>query len=104
VKADQAPGRAGDVVTGIGVSDGVVEGRARVVTNPDFADVEPDEILVAPFTDPSWASIMFVSAGLVVDIGGAMSHAAVVARELGMPCVVNTKDGTERLRTGDLVR
>lgn len=103
-EARQGPGRAGDKVTGIGVSDGEVEGLVRVVTNPDFADVEPDEILVAPFTDPSWASIMFISAGLVVDIGGAMSHAAVVARELGMPCVVNTQDGTRRLRTGDLVR
>ncbi|GAA4736983.1 PEP/pyruvate-binding domain-containing protein [Actinomycetospora chibensis] len=94
----------GDVITGVGVSNGVVEGVARVVTSPDFADVLPDEILVAPTTDPSWSSIMFVSAGLVVDIGGALSHAAVVARELGLPCVVSTRTGTRALRTGDRVR
>jgi rifampicin phosphotransferase len=91
-------------LTGIGVSAGIVEGRARVVMEPDFAEVEPDEILVAPTTDPSWSSIMFISAGLVVDIGGAMSHAAVVARELGIPCVVNCLVGTQVIRSGDLVR
>jgi pyruvate,water dikinase len=92
------------VVEGVGVSAGVVEGRARVILSPDFDDVEPDEVLVAPTTDPSWASIIFISAALVVDIGGALSHAAVVARELGIPCVVNTRTGTRQLRTGDLVR
>lgn len=91
-------------VTGIGVSTGVVEGLARVLDYPDFGQVEPGEILVAPFTDPSWASVMFVSAGLVVDIGGALSHAAVVARELGVPCVVNTQTGTTSIRTGDTLR
>jgi phosphohistidine swiveling domain-containing protein len=91
-------------VEGIGVSDGVVVGVVRVVTDPSFDEVEDDEILVAPTTDPSWASIMFISAGLVVDIGGAFSHAAVVARELEIPCVVNTGNGTSVLRTGDRVR
>jgi pyruvate,water dikinase len=66
--------------------------------------VEPDEVLVAPTTDPSWSSIMFISSALVVDIGGMLSHAAVVARELGIPCVVNTRTGTRALRTGDRVR
>jgi rifampicin phosphotransferase len=94
----------GDVLRGVGVSSGIVEGPVRVVTHPDFAEVRPDEILVAPTTDPSWSSIMFVSAGLVVDIGGALSHAAVVARELGLPCVVSTRTGTRRLGTGDRVR
>ena len=91
-------------ITGVGVSAGVVEGVARVITDPDFEDVEPDEILVAATTDPSWSSIMFICSALVVDIGGALSHAAVVARELGIPCVVNTKDGSRTLRTGDLIR
>jgi pyruvate,water dikinase len=91
-------------VQGIGVSAGRIEGIARVVTDPAFADVEPDEILVAPTTDPSWASVMYISAGLVVDIGGPISHAAVVARELGLPCVVNTRSGTRDIRTGDRVR
>jgi pyruvate,water dikinase len=91
-------------LTGIGAGSGVVEGLVRVVHDPDFADVEPGEVLVAPTTDPSWASIMFVSAALVVDIGSVLSHAAVVARELGLPCVVNTRVGTRVLRDGDLVR
>jgi pyruvate,water dikinase len=93
-----------DVITGVGVSPGVVEGYARVVIDPDFDEVEPGEILVAASTDPSWASIMFISAALVVDIGGALSHAAIVARELGVPCVVNTGTGSRRIRTGDRCR
>jgi phosphohistidine swiveling domain-containing protein len=98
------PADPAEVVTGIGVSAGVVEGVVRVVTEPDFTDVEAGEVLVAPTTDPSWSSIMFVSSALVVDIGSALSHAAVVARELGLPCVVNTREGTRVLRTGDRVR
>lgn len=104
-RRDESVAAADDgVLGGIGVSDGVVEGVVRVVLDPTFADVEPDEILVTPTTDPSWASIMFISAGLVVDIGGQLSHAAVVARELGIPCVVNTRVGSRMLQTGDRVR
>jgi phosphohistidine swiveling domain-containing protein len=103
--ADPDATGAGDtVLTGVGVSAGVAEGVVRVVLDPSFADVEDDEVLVTPTTDPSWASIMFVSSALVVDIGGALSHAAVVARELGIPCVVNTRVGSRTLRTGDRVR
>jgi pyruvate,water dikinase len=91
-------------LAGIGASAGVVEGTVRVVDDPSFAEVEAGEILVAATTDPSWASVMLISAALVVDIGGALSHAAVVARELGIPCVVNTGTGTKRLVTGDRVR
>ncbi|MDQ1501633.1 MAG: rifampicin phosphotransferase [Actinomycetota bacterium] len=91
-------------VNGVGVSPGVVEGIARVVIDPACCDVEPGEILVTPATDPSWSSIMFISAALVVDIGGALSHAAIVARELAVPCVVNTKAGSRRIRTGDRCR
>ncbi len=76
----------------------------RVVHDPAVVEIEPGEILVASTTDPSWASIMFVSSALVVDIGSVLSHAAVVARELGLPCVVNTGNGTRVLRDGDLVR
>jgi phosphohistidine swiveling domain-containing protein len=105
VPADTPVAAAEDgVLRGTGVSPGVVEGVARVVDDPTFADVEPGEVLVARTTDPSWSSIMFVSAALVVDIGGALSHAAVVARELGIPCVVNTGVGTGVLRSGDRVR
>lgn len=104
VLLDGQDAEALEQVTGSGVSAGVVEGRVRVVHDPTFGEVEQDEILVAPTTDPSWSAIMFVSKALVVDIGGALSHAAVVARELGFPCVVNTRVGTKVLRTGDLVR
>jgi phosphohistidine swiveling domain-containing protein len=93
-----------DSVAGIGVSAGIIEGIVRVVLGPDFDEIEPDEVLVAPVTDPSWASIMFISSALVVDIGGALSHAAVIAREMGIPCVVNTQNGTTALHTGDRVR
>jgi pyruvate,water dikinase len=92
------------MLTGIAAGSGVIEGPVRVVHDPAVVEVEPGEILVAPTTDPSWASIMFVSSALVVDIGSVLSHAAVVARELGLPCVVNTRTGTRMLRDGDLVR
>jgi pyruvate,water dikinase len=91
-------------INGVGVSPGVVEGLARVVIDPACSEVEPGEILVTPATDPSWSSIMFISAALVVDIGGALSHAAIVARELAVPCVVNTKTGSRSIRTGDRLR
>jgi rifampicin phosphotransferase len=93
-----------DRIEGIGASSGIVEGVARVVTDPSFSEVEPGEILVASTTDPSWAAVMLISSALVVDIGGALSHAAVVARELGIPCVVNTVHGTRTLSTGDRIR
>lgn len=96
--------RAGEVVTGIGVSGGVAQARARVVLDAGNLDFEPGEILVAPYTDPSWGPLMFTAAALVVDIGGELSHAAVVARELGVPCVMGTGTGTRRLRDGDLLR
>jgi pyruvate,water dikinase len=94
----------GTSLTGAGASPGVVEGRVVVVTDPATADVEPGDILVAHTTDPSWASLMFLCKALVVDIGGLLSHAAVVARELGIPCVMGTQCGTRALRTGDVCR
>ncbi|WP_369201062.1 PEP-utilizing enzyme [Streptomyces sp. PU-14G] len=91
-------------VRGIGAGGGVAEGVVRVVRDPAFADVEPGEVLVCETTDPSWASVLFLSAALVADVGGPLSHAAVVAREIGVPCVVGTGDGTRTLATGDRVR
>jgi pyruvate,water dikinase len=91
-------------IDGIGVSAGVAQGRARVLPAPDFDDVEPGEILVAAMTDPSWSTVMMLSAALVMDGGGSLSHAAVVARELEIPCVVNTRVGTKHIRTGDVIR
>jgi rifampicin phosphotransferase len=91
-------------VTGTPASPGVVEGTARVVTEAGDAEVREGEVLFARDTDPSWAALLFLSSGLVADIGGVMSHTAVVARELGIPCVVNTKVATRTVRTGDRVR
>ncbi len=102
--ANRANGTPDTSLSGIGACAGVVEGRAVVVTDPADADIVDGDILIAHTTDPSWVSLMFLSAALVVDIGGLMSHAAVVARELGIPCVMNTKTGTGMLRTGDIVR
>jgi pyruvate, water dikinase len=93
-----------ETLEGVGASAGVVEGRVRVVSDPGDIELEPGEILVARTTDPSWAAIMYLAEGLVMDIGGMLSHAAIVARELGVPCVANTKVGTQVLRTGDLIR
>jgi pyruvate, water dikinase len=92
------------LLTGTGTSPGIVEGLVRVVGDPGQDDVETGEILVAHTTDPSWASIMFQSSALVVDIGGLLSHAAIVARELGVPCVMGTGNATQTLRTGDWCR
>lgn len=93
-----------DALTGIGASPGIAEGRAVVVLDPGEADIDTGDILVAHTTDPAWVSLMFLSQALVVDIGGMLSHAAVVARELGIPCVMNTTNGTQVLRTGDVIR
>ena len=99
-----APGGELPVLHGVAASHGTVEGRARVVLDPADTDLEPDEILIAHYTDPSWASILFLASALVIDIGGKLSHAAVVSRELGVPCVADTRTGTRSIRTGDLIR
>jgi phosphohistidine swiveling domain-containing protein len=91
---------------GIGVAGGdPVEGRARVIIDSATDDpVEPGEILVCQTTDPSWVAVFMCAAALVIDIGGPLSHGAIVARELGIPAVVNTVDGTRTIRTGDRIR
>ena len=92
-------------ISGLGVSGGVVEGTARIVLDPaDAGPIEDDDILVCPVTDPSWVSYMAICAGLVIDIGSSASHGALIARELGIPCVINTSTGTRDLRTGDRIR
>ena len=72
----------------------------------DVADerLEPGEILICRATDPGWTSLFHLAGGVAVDMGGTMSHAAIVARELGIPCLTCTVDGTRRVRTGDLIR
>ncbi len=89
---------------GIAASAGVVTGRARVALNPDDgAEIEPGEVLVAPFTDPGWTPLFTVAGAIVMDLGGLLSHGAIVAREYGIPAVVNTRAATRRIRTGQLV-
>ncbi|EZQ18701.1 PEP-utilizing protein mobile subunit [Halopseudomonas bauzanensis] len=104
IASADAPAEHASSVHGIGASGGMVEGIVRIVHDPAFTDIEPDEVLVCVTTDPSWASALFLSSALVVDIGGMLSHAAVVAREVGVPCVIGTGNGTKALRTGDRVR
>ena len=95
-----------DALTGVPVSaPATVEGTARVVTDPSSDDpLDAEEILVCDTTDPSWVSLFVSAAALVIDIGGPLSHGAIVARELGIPAVVNTGDGTRAIRTGDRIR
>jgi phosphohistidine swiveling domain-containing protein len=89
-------------ISGIASGGGRVEGRARVITDPSAdADLDEGDILVCRFTDPSWAAIMTLAEALVIDIGSSASHGAVVARELGIPYVIGTKNGTSVINDGD---
>ncbi len=103
--AAPAGGAAADeVVSGLGVSTGTIEGTVRVLVDPsDPSALDPGEVLVCHTTDPSWTSYFLVAGAAVIDVGGTLSHGAIVARELGIPCVINTGDGSRRLRTGDRV-
>nr|MBC8444852.1 hypothetical protein [Chloroflexota bacterium] len=92
------------VLRGDPVSPGVVEGVVRVVTDPRAAQLVPGEILVCPGTDPSWTPLFLAAGGLVMEVGGMMTHGAVVAREYGLPAVVGVHEATQRLRTGQRVR
>lgn len=99
-------GRAqpGDVLQGIGVSGSTHEGRVRVIRRADDdTELEPGDVLVCETTDPSWTTLFLLADALVIDVGSVGSHGAIVARELGLPAVVNTSDGSRRLRDGDRV-
>ena len=98
-------GENGSSLNGFAGSPGVVEGVARVVMDVrDVGKLEEGEILVAPVTSPSWTPVFGKVAAAVSDIGGIMSHAAIVAREYGMPAVVGTGNATARISTGDRIR
>lgn len=93
-----------DLIQGTAACPGVVTGRVRVVLNPRGAIIEPGEILVARQTDPGWVVLFPAAAGLLVERGSLLSHSAIVARELKLPCIVSLPGITQRLKTGDRVR
>jgi pyruvate,water dikinase len=89
---------------GVAAGGGVGTGPARIILRAEDApDLLPDEVLVCHTTDPGWVPFMAISAGVVVDVGGPLSHAAIVAREMGIPCVVGVGDATGRILNGDLL-
>ena len=93
--------KVGDVLTGGASSSGVTRGTARIVLSPDDAtNLEPGDILVAPQTDPSWTPLFVVSGAVVVDVGAPNSHAMIVSRELGIPCVAGVYGATRRIPDG----
>ena len=90
-------------LVGSAASVGTVTGPARVIMDPAGAHLEPGEILVAPSTDPGWTPLFLTAGGLVMEMGGSMSHGAVVAREYGIPAVVGVPDATTAITTGQLI-
>ncbi|MCC5801221.1 phosphoenolpyruvate synthase [Rossellomorea vietnamensis] len=91
-------------IPGLAVSSGVIEGRARVIINMEDADLEEGDILVTPYTDPSWTPLFVSIKGLVTEVGGLMTHGAVIAREYGLPAVVGVERATERIQDGQRIR
>jgi pyruvate,water dikinase len=91
-------------LVGLPVCAGVVEGRARVILDVAAADLEPGDILVTAFTDPSWTPLFVAIKGLVTEVGGLMTHGAVVAREYGVAAVVGVVDATTAIKDGQRIR
>jgi len=91
-------------LVGLSVSAGIVEGRARVVLDMAEADLEPGDILVTAYTDPSWTPLFVAIKGLVTEVGGVMTHGAVIAREYGLPAVVGVEHATRLIRDGQRIR
>lgn len=91
-------------LVGLAVSAGLVEGRARVILDMARADLEAGDILVTAFTDPSWTPLFVAIKGLVTEVGGLMTHGAVIAREYGLPAVVGVEHATRRIRDGQRIR
>jgi pyruvate,water dikinase len=99
----QSATRAEGTLQGTPASAGRVTARSRVILDPHDAHLEPGEILVAPSTDPGWTPLFLKAAGLVMEVGGAMAHGAIVAREYGIPAVVGVAGATGRIATGSRV-
>ena len=91
-------------LAGLAVSAGVVEGRARVLLRMAEAELEAGDILVTPFTDPSWTPLFVSIQGLVTEVGGLMTHGAVIAREYGLPAVVGVENATRLIKDGQRIR
>jgi pyruvate,water dikinase len=94
------------LLSGLGVSAGAATGRARIILSTEAAfarEIEVGDVLVAPFTDTPWTPLFIPAAAVVVETGGMLSHAATVAREFGIPCVVLVEDATRIIREGDTV-
>ncbi|HWP96903.1 MAG TPA: phosphoenolpyruvate synthase [Syntrophomonadaceae bacterium] len=91
-------------LAGSPVSAGIVEGRARVVLHLEEAEIDRGDILVTPYTDPSWTPLFTLAAGLVTEVGGLMTHGAVVAREYGIPAVVGVDEATRKIKDGQQIR
>ncbi|MET8148206.1 rifamycin-inactivating phosphotransferase [Actinoplanes sp. NPDC049668] len=100
-RRDDVPAGA---LVGLPVSAGTVEGRARVILDMADADLEAGDILVTAYTDPSWSPLFVAIAGLVTEVGGQMTHGAVIAREYGLPAVVGVADATRLIRDGQRIR
>ncbi|SHN61987.1 pyruvate, water dikinase [Paenibacillus sp. ov031] len=93
-----------EAIVGLPVSSGVIEGRARVIFNIEDADLEDGDILVTPYTDPSWTPLFVSIKGLVTEVGGLMTHGAVIAREYGLPAIVGVEKATHRIKDGQRIR
>lgn len=91
-------------IAGLPVSSGVIEGRARVILKIEDADLEEGDILVTPFTDPSWTPLFLSIKGLVTEVGGLMTHGAVIAREYGLPAIVGVDNATKLIKDGQWIR
>ncbi|WHY69785.1 phosphoenolpyruvate synthase [Neobacillus sp. SuZ13] len=93
-----------EAIAGLPVSSGVIEGRARVILNMEDANLEEGDILVTSYTDPSWTPLFVSVKGLVTEVGGLMTHGAVIAREYGLPAVVGVENATELIKDGQRIR
>ena len=93
-----------EAIVGLPVSSGVIEGRARVILNMEDADLEDGDILVTSFTDPSWTPLFVSIKGIVTEVGGLMTHGAVIAREYGLPAVVGVENATKLIKDGQRIR
>ena len=93
-----------EAIVGLPVSSGVIEGRARVILIMEDADLEDGDILVTSFTDPSWTPLFVSIKGLVTEVGGLMTHGAVIAREYGLPAVVGVENATKLIKDGQSIR